>query len=264
MGILNVTPDSFSDGGLFFEKNKAIDHALRLEDEGADLIDIGGESTRPGSSSVSLEEESQRVLPVIQALSKKIRIPLSIDTRKAEVARRAIASGVSIINDVSGLREDPEMLSVASHGKTGLVIMHSKGSPKTMQQAPRYRNVIKEICDFLATQLGRASDAKISRNRIAIDPGIGFGKTLRHNLAIIQQLNRFTDLGLPVMLGPSRKSFIGQLLNISPGESLEGTAATVVIALFQGARILRVHDVGFMKRVVRVAEGIRRGRVSQA
>jgi len=256
MGILNLTPDSFSDGGLFLSKKKAIDHALRMTDEGADLIDIGGESTRPGATSVSLEEESQRVLPVIEALSKKVKIPLSIDTRKSEIARRAIDSGASIINDVSGLREDPAMLEVASAGAIGLVIMHSKGNPETMQESPTYKNLMKEIHSFLASQVDLAARGKMDRNRIAIDPGIGFGKTVEHNLQIIGNLDQLTDLGVPVMLGPSRKSFIGQVLDLPTDERLEGTAAAVTIGLFQGTRIFRVHDVMFMKRLLTTAECI--------
>jgi len=259
MGILNVTPDSFSDGGKFLEKDKALDQALRLEDEGADVIDIGGESTRPGAAPVSLEEEIRRVLPVLEALAGRLRIPLSIDTRKSALAQRAIDSGAAIINDVSGLRHDPEMLALASREEVGLVIMHAKGSPKTMQEAPQYRQLMKEIRDFLSTQLKRVRGAKIARNRIVLDPGIGFGKTLSHNLEIIRNLDQLTGLGVPVMLGPSRKSFIGQLLKCPPEERLEGTAAALAIGLFQGARIFRVHDVAAMKRVLRVSEGIRKG-----
>ncbi|MFQ5596802.1 MAG: dihydropteroate synthase [Nitrospiria bacterium] len=258
MGILNVTPDSFSDGGLFFEGQKAIDQGLRFEAEGADLIDIGGESTRPGALEVPMEEESRRVLPIIATLAKRIRIPLSIDTRKAEIARRAIEAGASIINDVSGFRHDPGMFPLACQGKTGMVIMHSKGTPQTMQTAPRYRSVVQDIYLYLQKQLVRAMRSGISNNRIAIDPGIGFGKTARHNLAILHHLNTFSGLGAPVLVGPSRKSFIGNLLALPPLERLEGTAAAAAIAVFQGARILRIHDVASMKRVVLVSEGIRK------
>lgn len=262
MGILNVTPDSFSDGGLFFKDPKAIDHALRLEAEGADIIDIGGESTRPGASPVSLEEEQKRVLPIIDKLVKKIKVPISIDTRKASIAKQAIEAGASIINDVSGFRFDPEIFSVAAQGRTGLVFMHSKGTPQTMQKAPRYRNVVHEIYDYLSEQIARAKASKIALNRIAIDPGIGFGKTVRHNLSILGQLDYLTRLGLPVLIGPSRKSFIGKILDLPSSDRLEGTAAALAIAIFQGARILRVHDVKEAKRVAFVADGIRKETIS--
>lgn len=263
MGVLNITPDSFSDGGQYFDKEKACRHALKLEEEGADIIDIGGESTRPGAVSVPFEEEQRRVLPVIAHIVKKISIPISIDTRKPKMAKEAIAAGASIINDVSGLNADSEMLSVAASGnKVGLIFMHAKGSPETMQKSPHYRDLISEICDFFMARIKKATEAGISRNRIAIDPGIGFGKTLEHNLSLIHHLDEFLSLGLPVMLGPSRKSFIGRLLDQPVSERLEGTAAAVAISVFQGANILRVHDVHEMKRVVHVSEAIRRHRDS--
>lgn len=259
MGILNVTPDSFSDGGQFFEPEKALAHALKLIAEGADIIDIGGESTRPGAAAVSLEEEAHRVLPVIAALAKQGSVPISIDTRKPAIARRAIAAGASIINDVSGLNADPEMVSVAAEdSKTALVFMHAKGTPQTMQEAPRYEHLIPEIYEFFQERLQQANAAGISINRIAVDPGIGFGKTVSHNLSIIHHLGYFTDLGVPVLLGPSRKSFIGDMLDLADSERLEGTAAALAIAVFQGARILRVHDLTQMQRVLVIAEGIRK------
>jgi dihydropteroate synthase len=258
MGILNVTPDSFSDGGLFFDPQKAIDQAVQMEEDGADLIDIGGESTRPGAQPVSLEEESRRVLPVIEKLAARMKIPLSIDTTKSALAKRAIEAGASIINDVSGFTRDPKMFSIAAQGKTGLVIMHAKGTSQTMQRHPRYRDVIEEIGLFLNRQIQKAVDHRIPINRIAVDPGIGFGKTSNHNLKILHHLERFTVWGLPVMVGPSRKSFIGRILNLPPSERLEGTAAAVAIAVFQGAQILRVHDVASLARVVRVAHMIRK------
>lgn len=259
MGIVNVTPDSFSDGGLFFNTENAVEHALQLVSEGADLIDIGGESTRPDAPPVSLEEESKRVLPVIERLAKHIRIPISVDTQKPEIARRAILSGASIINDVSALNANPEMLSVGARGhNTGMIFMHAKGTPQTMQKSPRYHHLIEEIHTFFQQQIQRAQEAKIAINRLAVDPGIGFGKTVKHNLTLIHQLGCFTNLGVPVLLGPSRKSFIGRMLDLPTSERLEGTAAAVAIAVFQGARILRVHDVAKMKQVVRIAEGIRK------
>ncbi len=259
MGVLNVTPDSFSDGGDYFETEAAFKHALQLVEEGIDIIDIGGESTRPGALSVPFEEELSRVLPIIKKIVKKISIPISIDTRKPEIAIQAIEAGASIINDVSGINANPEMLSVAaSRNKAGLIFMHAKGSPETMQKSPRYRDVVSEIYDFFMAQIIKATEFKISRNRIAIDPGVGFGKTLKHNLSIIHHLDKFSALGVPVMLGPSRKSFIGKLLDLPASERLEGTAAAVAIAVFQGANILRVHDAGEMKRVVLIAEAIRK------
>ncbi len=261
MGILNVTPDSFSDGGLFLSRSKALDRAVQMEEEGADIIDIGGESTRPGSLSVDLEEECRRVLPVIEGLAGRLRIPLSIDTTKAALASRAIDAGASIVNDVSGFTYDPEMFPLAAMRRVGLVIMHSKGRPRTMQRHPRYHNLIGEIHKFLSGQITKASGYRIPRNRIAIDPGIGFGKTVKHNLKIINHLGSLSALGVPVLVGPSRKSFIGEVLNLPPSERLEGTAAAAAISVFQGAHILRVHDISTLVRVVRVADAIKKERI---
>jgi len=259
MGILNVTPDSFSDGGNFLDPKKAVDQALRLVSEGADIIDIGGESTRPGALPVPLEEESRRVLPVIKVLAKEAEVPISVDTRKPEIARRAIASGASIINDVSGLNANPEMLDVtAQEKKIGLILMHAQGTPQSMQKAPRYRDLIGEIYRFFQQRIAQAKEVQISADRLAIDPGIGFGKTVRHNLRLIHHLEQFMDLGVPLLIGPSRKSFIGRMLDLPPSERLEGTAAAIAIAVFQGAKILRVHDVMEMRRVAVIAEGIRK------
>lgn len=258
MAILNMTPDSFSDGGLFFNPDRAVEQALRMEAEGADLIDIGGESTRPGAAPVSAEEEIGRVVPVVEQLAKRLAIPISIDTTKSEVAKRAVEAGASIINDVSGFTRDPKMLTVAADGKSGLVIMHTKGTPQTMQRHPRYRDLIGEIFRFLIERIDAAVAHRIPRNRIAIDPGIGFGKTANHNLKILHRLGDFADLGAPLLVGPSRKSFIGRILDLPPSERLEGTAAAAAIAVFQGARIIRVHDIKPLARVVRVAEAIRK------
>lgn len=258
MAVLNITPDSFSDGGQFFDPDRALQQALRMEAEGADLIDVGGESTRPGAAPVSVEEEIRRVVPIVERLSKQLAIPISIDTTKSEVAQRAIEAGASIINDVSGFMRDPRMLSVAANGKSGLVIMHTKGTPQTMQRHPRYRDLIGEIHRFLSERIDAAAAHRIPRNRIAIDPGIGFGKTANHNLKILHRLGDFSDLGVPLLVGPSRKSFIGRILDLPPSERLEGTAAAAAIAVFQGARIIRVHDIKPLVRVVRVAEAIRR------
>ena len=263
MGVLNVTPDSFSDSGLYVDLQSAVDRALRMEEEGADLIDVGGESTRPGALPVPLEEEARRVLPIIESAAKRLKIPISIDTTKAEIARRALDAGASVINDVSGFTRDPRMFSVAARGRAGLVMMHAKGSPQTMQRSPRYRDLIGEIHRFLENQMERAVDHRIPRNRIVVDPGIGFGKTARHNFKILSHLSSFLDLGVPVLVGPSRKSFIGKVLDLPSAERLEGTAAAVAIAVFNGARILRVHDVGALVRVIRVADAIRTGKITE-
>jgi dihydropteroate synthase len=260
MGILNVTPDSFSDGGLFMSAKQAIEQVLRMEQEGADIIDIGGESTRPNASPVSEKEELRRALPVIVALSKKIKIPLSIDTTKAEVARQAMNHGVSIVNDVSGLTRDSNMGTIVAKSNAGLILMHSKGTPQTMQKYPRYGNVVREVYAFFEKQVHLAIEMGISKTRLVVDPGIGFGKTVNHNLTLINQLSDFLPLEVPILIGPSRKSFIGKILMPDKGP-MEGTAATVAIAILRGARIIRVHNVAEMARVARVADAICKGRI---
>jgi dihydropteroate synthase len=260
MGVLNVTPDSFSDGGLFFSEKKAIEHVLRLVEEGADIIDIGGESTRPGSEPVSVEEEIRRTIPVINAISREIEVPISIDTYKAEVARRALDAGASIVNDISGLRFDPDMPKVVSEYKVPVIIMHIKGRPKDMQQNPVYEALIPEIMDYLRISIRLANKFGIPDDKIIIDPGIGFGKTFDHNLEIIKNLKEFTLLGKPVAVGVSRKAFIGKILgDVPPSERLEGTAAAVAISIFNGANIIRVHDVKEMAKVAKVADAIKNG-----
>jgi dihydropteroate synthase len=262
MGVLNVTPDSFSDGGLFLNKEKAVAHAFRLAEEGADIIDIGGESTRPGSEAVSLQEEIRRTIPVIEVISKRLNIPLSIDTYKAEVAKHAIDAGASIVNDISGLRFDPEMPETVAKAGVPVIIMHIKGKPKDMQQNPFYEALIPEIMDYLRTSIRIAEEAGIAEDKIIIDPGIGFGKTYEHNLEIIKNLQEFTMLGKPVAIGVSRKAFIGKILgNAAPSERLEGTAAAVAISIFNGANIVRVHDVKEMVKVVKIADSIKTGRI---
>ncbi len=262
MGILNVTPDSFSDGGLYFSEKKAIEHALRLVKEGADIIDVGGESTRPGSEPVSLEEEIRRTIPVISALSKEIRVPISIDTYKAEVARRALDAGATMVNDISGLRFDPDMPAVVAEYGVPVVIMHIKGRPKDMQQNPVYEALIPEIMDYLRISIRLAIKFGIKEDMIIIDPGIGFGKTFEHNLEIINNLKEFTLLEKPVAVGVSRKAFIGRILgDLPPQERLEGTAAAVAIAIYNGANIVRVHDVKEIVRVARVVDSIIRERI---
>ncbi len=262
MGILNVTPDSFSDSGLHFDRSRAIDHALRMIDDGADIIDIGGESTRPGSDPVPLEEELRRTVPVIEALSAKINIPVSIDTYKSEVASRALDAGASMVNDISGLRFDPDMPKVISGYNVPVVIMHIKGKPKSMQDNPVYEALIPEIMDYFRISIRLAIKFGIREDMIILDPGIGFGKTFDHNLEIINNLQEFTYLEKPILLGPSRKAFIGRILDEAPaGERLEGTAAAVAISIMKGANIIRVHDVKEMAKVAKVADAIKRERI---
>lgn len=255
MGILNVTPDSFSDGGRYFDKSIAIRRAHEMVEEGADIIDIGGESTRPGSEPVTLEEEISRTIPVIEVLAKNIKIPISIDTYKAEVAKMALDAGASIVNDISGLRFDPEMPKVVSQYKVPVVIMHIKGMPKNMQVNPQYEALIPEIMDYLRESIRLAMKSGIAEDKIIIDPGIGFGKTFEHNLEIIKNLHEFTLLEKPLLVGVSRKAFIGKILGDAPAsERLEGTAAAVAISISNGANIIRVHDVKEMKKVALVAD----------
>jgi dihydropteroate synthase len=262
MGVLNVTPNSFSDGGLFFSEKKAIEHALRLIEDGADIIDIGGESTRPGSEPVSVEEEIRRTIPVIKAISREMKIPISIDTYKAGVARQALDAGASMVNDISGLRFDPDMPKVVAKYGVPVIIMHIKGRPKDMQQNPVYEALIPEIMDYLRASIQLAKKSGIPDDRIIIDPGIGFGKTFEHNLEIIKNLKEFTLLGKPVAVGVSRKAFIGKILgDVPPSERLEGTAAAVAISIFNGANIVRVHDVKEMAGVAKVADAIKMCRI---
>ncbi|MBI5203485.1 MAG: dihydropteroate synthase [Nitrospirae bacterium] len=262
MGILNVTPDSFSEGGTYFDKSLAVKRAYEMAGEGADIIDIGGESTRPGSEPVSLEEELRRTLPVIEAIAKTIKIPISIDTYKAEVAKKALDAGASMVNDISGMRFDPEMPKVVAEYKVPVVIMHIKGNPKTMQKEPVYEALIPEIMDYLRMSIRLAVKFGIAEDKIVIDPGIGFGKTFDHNLEIIKNLREFTLLEKPLLIGPSRKAFIGKILDDAPAsERLEGTAAAVAISILNGANIIRVHDVKEMKKVALVADAVKRGKV---
>jgi len=258
MGILNVTPDSFSDVGLFFDKSAAIKKALQMVEDGADIIDIGGESTRPGSEAVPVEEELRRTIPVIATIAKEITIPISIDTYKAEVAQRALDAGASMVNDISGLRFDPEMTKVVSEYKVPVVVMHIKGKPRDMQINPVYEALIPEILDYLRGSIRIAHEAGIPDNMIVIDPGIGFGKTFEQNLSIIHNLQEFTLLEKPVLIGASRKAFIGKILGDAPPEErFEGTAAAVAISILNGANIIRVHDVQEMVKVAKVADAIK-------
>jgi dihydropteroate synthase len=262
MGILNITPDSFSDGGLYFDKSIAVKRAFQMVEEGADIIDIGGESTRPGSEPITIDEELRRTISVIESLANRIKIPMSIDTYKSEVAKRALDAGASMVNDISGLRLDPKMPDIVSEYKVPVVIMHVKGTPRDMQQNPFYEALIPEIMDYLRAGMIIAKQAGISEDMIVIDPGIGFGKTFGHNLQIIHNLQEFTQLRKPVLIGPSRKSFIGKILGNAPvTERFEGTAAAVAISILNGANIIRAHDVKEIVKVAKVADAIKKEKI---
>lgn len=256
MGILNVTPDSFSDGGKYNNLNKAINHAIRMEDEGADIIDIGGESTRPGAKPVDIEEELKRVIPVIEGIRKRSNIIISIDTYKSVVAAKAISAGAGIVNDISGLRFDKNMVRIVSESKVPVIVMHMLGNPQNMQSDISYANLMKELILFFEERVSVLTANGVNKINIILDPGIGFGKTIDHNLTIIRELNRIVDLGFPVLVGPSRKSFIGNILNLSFEERIEGTAAVVTAAIMNGSRIVRVHDIKEMLRIVNMTEKI--------
>jgi len=258
MGILNVTPDSFSDGGRYLDLKAALARARRLVEEGADIIDIGGESTRPGADPVPLAEELRRAIPVVEAVREEFpEVCLSIDTYKARVAEEALRSGADLINDVSALRFDPEMASVAAEYDVPVVLMHMKGTPKTMQQDPRYSNVMGEILAFLNERIEWAVSQGISYEKIIIDPGIGFGKRPEHNTEILRRLGELRSLGRPILLGTSRKSFLGALSGRPVEERLEETIASVVIGVLNGADIVRVHDVRAVRYALTVADAIR-------
>lgn len=259
MGILNVTPDSFSDGGRYLEKEKAVAHGIKMAADGADIIDVGGESTRPFSKKISVDEELDRVIPVIEALSGQTSIPISIDTYKAAVAREAIKAGAVIINDISALRFDPDMASLAASNDVPLVLMHMKGTPENMQENPVYSDVIAEIVGFLDSALEAAVKAGVKEEMIILDPGIGFGKTLNHNLQIIRGLNRFLGAGRPIMLGVSNKAFLGHILDAGPQQRDVGTMAAIACGLINGANIVRVHNVKMAVDTVRVVDAIKKG-----
>jgi dihydropteroate synthase len=257
MGILNVTPDSFSDGGFYYNQQKAVDYGLQMIAEGADIIDIGGESTRPGAASVSTKEELKRVLPVISEITRQTKIPISIDTTKAEVAREAIAAGAEIVNDVSALHGDKKMVQTVQEGRAALILMHMRGKPPGMQKGNLvYGNLMGEIIAFLRKSIARARVAGIEKEYLAIDPGIGFGKTPEDNCRIINRLSELKTLGLPITIGTSRKSFIGKITGGEPQERIEGTAATIVAAILNGCHIIRVHDTARMKKAAAVADAI--------
>ncbi len=256
MGVLNITPDSFSDGGRYVRRDAALRRLEELQAEGADIVDIGGESTRPGSAPVSEAVELRRVLPVIEAAAERVDVPLSIDTTKAGVARAALAAGAEIVNDISGLRFDPDLGSLAAEAGAGLVLMHIRGQPRTMQENIYYDDLVGEVLAELGTSVQRALRAGCRREQLVVDPGIGFGKTAEQNLVLIEQLGRLRELGVPVLVGPSRKSFIGKILGLAVEDRVEATLAACVVALLRGARLFRVHDVAAARRALDMAEAI--------
>ncbi len=257
VGVLNVTPDSFSDGGLYYRLEAALKQAERLIEAGADIIDIGGESTRPFSKPVPVEEELSRVIPVIEAIRKRFDIPISIDTYKAKVAEEALLAGAQIVNDISALRFDPQMSQVVAAHQAPVILMHMKGTPQTMQIDPSYEDVIGEIKDFLAQRAAEAQKAGIKKEKIILDPGIGFGKRFEDNLKIIKEIKAFFDLGYPVMLGPSRKSFLGQILDKEARERDVGTMAVVALAAYQGVHLVRVHNVEMALDTIKVIQALK-------
>ena len=256
MGVLNVTPDSFSDGGRYLDPDAAVAHAVAMAEQGADLIDIGAESTRPGSDPVDEKEEIRRLIPVVGAVCRKVSVPVSVDTTKAAVARKALDAGADIVNDISALRFDPLMKAVVAETGAGLVLMHMQGTPQTMQQAPSYRDVIEEIRQFFVERIRAALEAGIGAEQILLDPGIGFGKNLAHNLSVLAHLDALVALDYPILVGVSRKAFIGQVLDRPGDERVMGTAAAVAVAILRGARVVRVHDVTRMRDVVKIVNAI--------
>lgn len=257
MGVLNVTPDSFSDGGLFFDSEKAISHGLRMVEEGADIIDVGGESTRPGAKPLELQEELRRVIPVIESLAKRSDVPISIDTYKSKVAERAIEAGAEIINDISGLNFDPALAQIAAKKDTPLVLMHIRGTPETMQKNIHYDSLFSEILHYLKDSIQRAESAGLDPQQVIVDPGIGFGKTVDDNLILIKNLHELRVLGKPILLGTSRKTFIGKILKTDAAQRLEGTISSIAIGVLNGAHIIRSHDVHQAKKAILVADAIR-------
>jgi len=255
MGILNITPDSFSDGGRYIDARVARDKALEMISNGADIIDIGGESSRSGSREITPEEEKERVIPVIKAL-KDVKVPLSIDTWKADVAQAALEEGVSVINDITALGGDADMASIAAKYDAGLILMHMKGMPRDMQDDPQYKDIMKEICSYLSESIKKAEDAGLNPDNIGVDPGIGFGKTLEHNLTILNELDKLDKLGKVILVGPSRKSFIGTVTGKDTRDRLSGTIAASMFAIMKGAGIIRVHDVDAVKDAVLMIRAI--------
>ena len=256
MGIINVTPDSFSDGGKYANVEAAVMRAKQMVADGADIIDIGGESSRPGAEPISANEECRRVVPVVQALAEQFQIPISVDTYKAEVAYEALSAGACVINDITALHGDPKMCQIVADAQAGVILMHMQGVPATMQKAPTYQNVVVEVHAWLTEVASQAVDRGIDSSRIMIDPGIGFGKTLDHNLEILRHLMQFRGIGYPLLVGVSRKKFIGQILDLPVHQREEGTAATVAWSIINGANVVRVHDVAKMKQVAQVIDAI--------
>lgn len=257
MGILNVTPDSFSDGGMYYNATQAVEFALQMEEEGADIIDVGGESTRPGAKTVELQKECDRILPVIEGIRTKSDILISIDTYKSEVARQSIATGAGMVNDISGMTFDPNMVDVIKDSGLPVVIMHIKGTPENMQKNPYYEDLMQELTEYFEERKKFARAKGILDQQIILDPGIGFGKRLQDNFQLLRELKKIVDMGFPVLIGPSKKSFIGLTLDLPVDQRLEGTAAAVTTGILKGARIVRVHDVKEMKRVALITDSIR-------
>ncbi len=258
MGVLNVTPDSFSDGGYYFDRGRAIEQAHELVAEGAAILDVGGESTRPGAAAVDVEEESRRVLPVIEAVVSSIGVPVSVDTSKPEVMRAAIAAGATMINDVRALRA-PGAIEAVAASRAGVCLMHMQGEPRTMQTEPRYTDVVAEVREFLQSRLSACEHAGIARERIVIDPGFGFGKTLEHNLALLRGLPQLRASGVPILVGLSRKAMLGTILGKQAAERLYGSVALATVAVLNGARIVRAHDVAATVDAVKVAAAVLEG-----
>ncbi|MEQ9618649.1 MAG: dihydropteroate synthase [Deltaproteobacteria bacterium] len=256
MGVLNLTPDSFYDGGRYFEVDLALKRAEKMIEEGADIVDIGGESTRPGSEGISEEEEITRVIPVIREIYKRFDIVMSVDTTKPRVAREALDEGVSVINDISGLKFDDEIAELASRYGAALVLMHTTSRPRDMQKKTQYASLIDDVMESLQISVNKAIEKGVGEDSILVDPGIGFGKTAEQNLILLKHLNRLGELGKPVLIGTSNKSFIGHTLGTPVNDRTEGTAATVAIAILNGASVIRVHDVAYMKRVSRMADAV--------
>ncbi len=259
MGVLNVTPDSFSDGGRYLDPGAAVTHALEMAEDGADVIDIGAESSRPGSEPVSEAEELRRLIPVVREICRRVAVPVSVDTTKAAVAAAAIEAGASMVNDISAGQADPEMMRMVAETGAGFVLMHMQGTPQTMQRAPRYGSVVDDVRDFLGSRMQAAGQAGIAADQILLDPGIGFGKNLDHNLILLDRLDAFHSLGRPILVGVSRKAFIGEVLGRRTGDRLMGTAAAVAAAVLRGAKVVRVHDVKVMQDVVRMIHAIQTG-----
>jgi dihydropteroate synthase len=259
MGIINVTPDSFSDGGRALALADALTLARQHAAEGADILDIGGESSRPGAEPVPLEEELRRVLPAVEAIAAEVPLPISVDTTKAEVARRALAAGACIINDISALQADPEMLAVVAESGAGIVLMHMRGTPQTMQENTHYADVVDEVYDVLARRVGFVEAQGIPRTRIAIDPGIGFAKRTAHNFDLLRNLDRFGSLGCAILIGTSRKGFLGKATRRPPGERTTASVVSSLLGILQGAGIVRVHDVGPMVDAVRIWMAVQTG-----